>query len=231
MYDAAGNRFWRSFNVIRTKARMARSTKAEAQETRNRILDAAQQVFHAQGVSRTSLEDVARVAEVTRGAIYWHFKNKEDLFDAMSQRVRLPLEAMAQASGDASELDPLGQLRSFLIFVLQETATNPQSRMVFDILLLKCELVDANGPIRARRRREFTNALKNFERTMTNAIARGQLPENLDVSLACRLLHATMRGLIIDWLFMPEKSDLAGDAPRLVDACLDMVRYAPGLRG
>ena len=210
---------------------MARSTKTEAQETRNRILDAAQQVFHAQGVSRTSLEDVAQAADVTRGAIYWHFKNKEDLFNAMSQRVRQPLEAMVQASGDAAETDPLGQLRSFLVFVLQETALNPQSRTVFDILFLKCEFVDANGPIRARRQQEFTNALENFERTITNAIARCQLPGNLDVPLACRALHAMMRGLIIDWLFMPEKSDLAADAPRLVDACLDMVRYAPGMRG
>lgn len=213
------------------KVAMARSTKTEAQETRNRILDAAQQVFHAQGVSRTSLEDVAQAADVTRGAIYWHFKNKEDLFNAMSQRVRLPLEAMVQASGDAGEADPLGQLRSFLIFVLQETATNPQSRTVFDILFLKCEYVDANGPIRARRQQEYTNALANFERTMTNAMGRGQLPEDLDVSLACRALHAMMRGLIIDWLFMPDKSDLAADAPRVVDACLDMLRYAPGLRG
>ena len=212
------------------KTGMARSTKAEAQETRNRILDAAQKVFHAKGVSHTSLEDVAQAADVTRGAIYWHFKNKDDLFNAMSQRVRLPLEAMVQASGDAAQADPLGQLRSFLVLVLQETALNPQSRTVFDILLLKCEFVDANGPIRARRQEECTNALANFERTMTNAIARGQLPENLDVPLASRALHAMMRGLIIDWLFMPEKSDLAADAPRLVDACLDMLRYAPGVR-
>lgn len=209
---------------------MARSTKTEAQETRNRILDAAQQVFHARGVSRTSLEDVAQAADVTRGAIYWHFKNKGDLFNAMSQRVRLPLEAMVQASGDAGEADPMGQLHSTLVLVLRETALNPQSRTVFDILFLKCEFVDANDPIRVRRQEECTNALANFERTMTNAIARGQLPEDLDVPLACRALHAMMRGLINDWLFMPGKSDLAGEAARLVDACLDMLRYAPGLR-
>ena len=210
---------------------MARSTKTEAQETRNRILDAAQQVFHIQGVSRTSLEDVAHAAEVTRGAIYWHFKNKGDLFNAMSQRVRLPLEAMVQASGAAGEADPMGQLRSSLVLALQETARNPQLRTVFDILFLKCEFVDANGPIRARRQEECTNALENFARTMTNAIARGQLPEDLAVPLACRALHAMMVGLINNWLLMPEKSDLAADAPRLVDACLDMVRFAVGLRG
>ncbi len=231
MYDVVTGVFTGIGTLSDTKERMARSTKTEAQETRNRILDAAQQVFHAQGVSRTSLEDVAQAADVTRGAIYWHFKNKGDLFNAMSQRVRLPLEAMVQASGDAGQADPLGQLRSSLVLVLRETALNPQSRIVFDILFLKCEFVDANGPIRARRQEECTNALANFARTMTSAITRGQLPEDLNVPLACRALHAMMRGLINDWLFMPEKSDLAVDAPQLVDACLDMLRYAPGLRG
>jgi putative PEP-CTERM system TPR-repeat lipoprotein len=65
---------------------MARRTKEEAQETRNRILDFAEHVFNEKGVSRTSLDDLARAAGVTRGAIYWHFRNKAELFDAMLAR-------------------------------------------------------------------------------------------------------------------------------------------------
>src|SRR5690606_10590111 len=62
---------------------MARRTKAEAMETREQILDAAELVFHRKGVSCTSLNDIAAEAGVTRGAIYWHFKNKHDVFIAM----------------------------------------------------------------------------------------------------------------------------------------------------
>ena len=210
---------------------MARSTKLEAQGTRNRILDAAEKVFHARGVARTSLEDVAQVAEVTRGAIYWHFKNKSDLFNAMSRRVKLPMEVMVEASADAREADPLGQMRNSLIFVLRETALNPRSRMVLDIVFLKCEFVDAGDPIWIRRKEEFVKARENLQRTMVNAIARGQLPHDLNVSLACTALHAMMVGLINNWLFMPGKRALEEEAPRMVDACLDMVRYAVALRG
>jgi TetR/AcrR family acrAB operon transcriptional repressor len=210
--------------------RMARSTKIEALETRNRILDAAERVFHAQGVSGTSLEEVAQSADVTRGAIYWHFKNKGDLFDAMAQRVKLPMEEMVEASADDREEDPLGQMRMSLIFMLQQTASNPQSKMVFDIIFLKCEFVDANDLIRSRRQDGTRKALINFERTMKNAIRRGQLAENLDLPLACRMLHAMITGLINNWLFMPGTLYLEREAPRLVDACLDMLRYAPTLR-
>jgi TetR/AcrR family acrAB operon transcriptional repressor len=209
---------------------MPRSTKQHAMETRDRILDAAQSVFHAQGVSRTSLDDVAKAASVTRGAIYWHFKNKSDLFNAMSQRVRLPMEAMVEASTSDSENEPLSQLRESLIFVLKEMVLNPRSRIVFDILFLKCEFVDRDDAISSRRQDECIKALNNFQTTMRNAIRRKQLPSNLDIKVASVAVHAMMVGLINNWLFMPDGLDLASEASRLVDACLDMVRYAPALR-
>lgn len=209
---------------------MARSTKQEAQATRSRILDAAEHVFHAQGVSHTSLEDVARAAEVTRGAIYWHFKNKSDLFNAMTQRVKLPMETMVEASGSEREADPLGQMRASLVFVLQQTALDPQSRTVFEIIFSKCEYVTANDTIWRRRRDDYSRGLVNFRRIMLNAIARGQLPWNLDVPLACSALQAMLVGLINNWLFMSGPLELAKEAPRLVDGCLDMLRYAPSLR-
>ena len=52
---------------------MVRRTKAEAEATRTAILDAAEHLFQARGVSRTSLQDMAHAAGVTRGAVYWHF--------------------------------------------------------------------------------------------------------------------------------------------------------------
>ena len=54
---------------------MARRTRDEALETRNTILDTAERVFSERGVSHTTLADIAAAAGVTRGAIYWHFKN------------------------------------------------------------------------------------------------------------------------------------------------------------
>src|SRR3546814_1649852 len=56
-----------------------RRTKEEALETRESILDAAERIFFERGVSRTTLDQIARAASVTRGAVYWHFQNKSDL--------------------------------------------------------------------------------------------------------------------------------------------------------
>jgi TetR/AcrR family acrAB operon transcriptional repressor len=57
-----------------------RRTKKESEQTRRQIIAAARRVFARQGVRRTTLEEVARAAGVTRGAIYWHFAGKTELF-------------------------------------------------------------------------------------------------------------------------------------------------------
>lgn len=64
---------------------MARKTKQQALETRQHILDVAMRLFSQQGVSSTSLAQIAQAAGVTRGAIYWHFKDKTDLFSEIWQ--------------------------------------------------------------------------------------------------------------------------------------------------
>ena len=63
-----------------------RKTKTEAQKTRQHLLDVALEVFWRDGVTRASLQAIAQEAGVTRGALYWHFKNKEDLFETLFEQ-------------------------------------------------------------------------------------------------------------------------------------------------
>lgn len=60
-----------------------RKTKAEAQKTREQLLQSALDTFFLHGVAKTTLQAIARNAGVTRGALYWHFKNKEELFEEL----------------------------------------------------------------------------------------------------------------------------------------------------
>lgn len=209
---------------------MARCTKEESLETRSRILDAAEDAFHAKGVARTSLADVAEAAGVTRGAIYWHFRNKADLFEAMCDRVRLPMEAMIEAGADDREPDPLGRLREVCVFILREAVANPHSRKVFDVVFHRCEWIDGEHAMSARHRAAFEQGTVNIERILRNAMARGQLPADLDPRLAAVMLHAMISGLLNNWLFAPEGFALDAVAGRMIDACVLSLRDAPSLR-
>ena len=59
-------------------------------------------MFRERGVTRTSLAEVATAAGMTRGAVYWHFKDKADLFRAMCDRATLPLDAIFERAGDTA---------------------------------------------------------------------------------------------------------------------------------
>ena len=119
---------------------MARRTKEEALATRNRLLDAAELLFQAQGVSQTTLQQIAQQAGATRGAIYWHFKDKADLFNAMMERVILPLETTPRAAATAPNVeDPLAEIEDGMVHALNLMATDPQVRRVFDVATHKVE--------------------------------------------------------------------------------------------
>lgn len=64
-----------------------RKTKEDMLATREQILDAAFDCFYEKGPDATTLEEVAKRAGVTRGAIYWHFTDKVDLYRAVLDRV------------------------------------------------------------------------------------------------------------------------------------------------
>jgi len=121
---------------------MARKTKSEAEKTRNALLDAAEKVFYAHGVSRTSLEQIAAAAGVTRGAVYWHFRDKLQLCEAMAQRVFLPHEDMLEQLAAQPSAQPLNDLKKSCLHSLRMIAQDKRRRNVVSILLLRCEYVD-----------------------------------------------------------------------------------------
>ncbi len=204
-----------------------RRTKQEALATRNSILDTAEQVFMEKGVSNTSLAQLAEAAGVTRGAIYWHFRNKADLFDAMMSRVVLPMEEMAARAGDDDLEDPLAYVRACALNVLDHLTSNAQCRRVFEICCHKVEYVDEMVQVRRRHIEARDNCLKYMERGLRNAAKRGMLAASVNPRLAAVGLHALVDGLIVNWVLDPAYLPLARDAKTLVDQYLERLRAVP----
>ena len=199
---------------------MVRRTKAEAQQTRNLILDAAESVFERRGVSRTSLQEIAEAAGLTRGAIYWHFADKADLFNAMMERVTLPLEESVAGSGDPALADPLAYARQIFIDALAKTVGDPQVRRVFEIATHKDEYVDELRAVRDRHLRVRNQCLAHVERGLKAAIRRGQLSRRIAPRVMALGLHALIDGLIQNWMLDPTLFDLVDVGTQTLDAYL-----------
>lgn len=196
---------------------MARRTKEEAQETRSRILDAAERVFYDKGVRGASLEDIAAAADVTRGAIYWHFKDKAEVFDAMMQRVVLPVEEMLESADCCAESNPLELLRRATVDVLMRTAKDPRMQRVFEIAYHKCEYVgDATG-VRERHVASQQDCLKTIEAGFKACVAHGQLPQSVNPRVAAVGALSLVSGLIANWVLDTKSFSMERHAETLVD--------------
>ena len=198
---------------------MVRRTKEEAQATRSHILDTAELVFEQRGVSGTSLHEIAKAAGLTRGAIYWHFEDKADLFNAMMERATMPLEEGGVCGFDRAD-QTLAEMRRNLREVLRRIVADPQMRRVFEIATHKVEYVGEMLAVRERHLSVRDGCLVDVERALKAAIRRGELSRRMPARAAAIGLHALLDGLIQNWMLDPSGFDLVKVGSQALDAYL-----------
>ncbi len=195
---------------------MARRTKEDALATRNLVLDTAEHVFARRGVSRTSLSEIAQTAGLSRGAIYWHFKDKAQLFDAMMERVMLPMEEKFYVAGP-DQTGTLEQLRHSCIDALRKIVDDDQVRRVFEIAIHKVEYVDELEAVRDRRREACKAHLEHMERCVSRCVEGGGLPARMSARAAALGLHSLLEGLFQNWMLDPGEFDLVTTGAAVID--------------
>jgi TetR/AcrR family acrAB operon transcriptional repressor len=177
-------------------------TRREALETRAQILKAAEQVFVERGVSRASLAEIADLAGVTRGAVYWHFKDKMALLEALFEDASLADDPFVM-SWTEGERDPLGHLERKLAGLLARVLSAGPSRSFYSIMLMHCEMSTETEWIWSRLHAIWRCAEHQMARALRAAIAHNQLSAELDPYLAATFIHSTVTGLIIRSLREP----------------------------
>ena len=199
---------------------MARRTKADAQTTRNNLLDAAEQLFQSRGVSHTSLNDIATAAGTTRGAIYWHFKDKADLFNAMMERVTLPLEQTLTAAYAEQATHPVVEIRSAMQDALRLIATDAQTRRVLQIATHQVEYTADMGAVLERHLRGHDGCVARNHAALQRAFAARGQPPPMALDFAARGLQVLVEGLVHQWLLNTEAFDLQANGRAALDVYL-----------
>lgn len=216
--------------LLKFHLHMARKTKQQALETRQHILDVAMRLFSSQGVSSTSLAEIAQAAGVTRGAIYWHFKNKSDLFGEIWQLSEssigdLEIEYQAKFPGD-----PLSVLREILVYILEATVIEERRRLMMEIIFHKCEFVGEMAIVQQAQRSLCLESYDRIEQTLNHCIQSQMLPANLLTRRAAILMRSYISGIMENWLFAPDSFDLKKEARDYVAILLEMFQLCPSMR-
>lgn len=81
---------------------MPKRTKADANKTREDLIQAANQLFEANGYAHTSINDICDVLGITKGALFHHFKNKQELFREVWTRLQVEMDQEAREAAIAA---------------------------------------------------------------------------------------------------------------------------------
>lgn len=203
---------------------MARRTKAEAEETRRGLLDAAERIFHAKGVATTSLEEIAAEAGVTRGAVYWHFANKADLFMALFDDAPLIHDDLLAPLALSEHPDPLALVEELAIGALTLLAGDARRQRIYTILTL-CEYRDEFGVVLQRTLETMDRAHAQFASAFAEADRRGTLAPSWPHGTAAAAFQWLLHGLIVDWLKFGRRFDLVERGSSVIRAQFQAYRH------
>jgi TetR/AcrR family acrAB operon transcriptional repressor len=196
-----------------------RRTKQESERTRQGILAAARRVFARQGVTRTTLEEIAAAAGVTRGAIYWHFADKTELFFAMREQVAVPMiDQIDLALLPADGSDPLAGVERFLRGILESLESDAAARQTFQIMGFKCEYVGEFERELVLQRLRCSELISKLSQAYGRASRAGKLRAGLSPAMAALETCSFLIGLTRLWLLDSGGSLARRGARRLIAA-------------
>jgi AcrR family transcriptional regulator len=131
--------------------RAAGSTKAaRAEATRRQLITAARGLFGTRGFADTSVDEVVRAARVTKGALYHHFRDKDDLFRAVVEQVKQDVTTAVGASflDDTATENPGERVYSMCLALIDAH---------LDPAVQRISVVDVRAVFDAETRRELDN--------------------------------------------------------------------------
>ncbi|CAJ37803.1 TetR family transcriptional regulator [Methanocella arvoryzae] len=184
-----------------------RRTKEEAEVTRDKLLSAALKVFSKKGYATTTLDDIAREAGVTRGAIYWHFKGgKADVFNAIVDtgfaRIGDLVEKLMAEGGT-----PLELLERMMVRLMQFCEEDDDYRALQEITIFKMsEDPELSLKLEDKKHAQEESVLYIAD-LIKQAREAGEVRPDVDPMTAAITAYGMLNGIVLLWMIERSVTD------------------------
>lgn len=194
-----------------------RRTKEEAEHTREAILNAATDLFAQKGVQSTSLVEIAENADVTRGAIYWHFKNKLEIFEALHDKLHKEFIEVLVQDLKYDHPEPLQQMQNTCTKLMLVLADDKQKQKTLNLFLIKCNYDGELASFKVCHKQHKEESLTLLKQYMDRAKRKGFLASDADTGILATAINCYMKGILFTFLNDPDGFDLKAVAPQLME--------------
>ena len=178
----------------KTASRRGRPKGDKRARTRAKLLEAARELIREKGYERTTLQDVARRAGMTSGAIYGNFKNRDELFMTLAELHWAPIQPVFEPGSSFAE-----KLRALAKATLDAL---PERRLAAGGRLTGMAYALTHEEIRARVHEVTAKSYAAGAAWLRSVAKADELPMPPDVLV--RVLHALTEGLVLQRLLTPE---------------------------
>ncbi len=197
--------------------------QSRAEETRRLLLDAAQNIFGRKGYHDASMDDIVQAADRSKGAAYFHFPGKGDIFRAVLKRLADRLERKVHRAV-ALETMPIARLDAALAAVLDAFTGH---RRVARLALV--ELVGA-GPAFQDMLAELRLRFRRLIKAQLDEAIQEAAIEPVNTRLVSLAWFGAINEIVLAWLRRDEASDLKREVPELRAMLLKSVGVDPHTR-
>ncbi|WP_419779250.1 TetR family transcriptional regulator [Maridesulfovibrio sp.] len=194
---------------------MARKTKEEAEKTRQALLASAFKVFSEKGYAKTTLQDIAEDSGVTRGAVYWHFKNKTDLFEKLFDYAFMPVRDLLFSKFE-EDLSPKEMIGGLMRVWIEHAGRNEDFRAAFGIMFNKTEWSEELMPFKLKFREYEYKFIKRTEKIISEGQQDGTFREDIKPAVAAAQYFSILLGLAQYSQFFPDEVDIHSEAESLI---------------
>jgi AcrR family transcriptional regulator len=162
--------------------------------TRAALLEAARDVTREKGYERTTMEDIARRAGMSTGAIYSNFRNREELFIAMSEAYWPPIKPSVAPGSDFSTV-----LRALAEAAI---AAVPERRPAAVGYFTGRAYALGHEEVRRQARDVTARSYEAGAAWLESVVSKAELPYSAEIMV--RVIHALTEGLVLQRLLTPE---------------------------
>ena len=196
-----------------------RRTKEEAKATRQDVIRSALQVFSEKGYAAATLKDIADRAGVTRGAVYWHFDNKADLYNTLlAEFSAISSQVVAKAVEAGGTLPKI--LKRIFVRLLQEVERDRELRAVLELELFTMLRISELEASRQKQLEAGEQLLAGISQAMEEGIQAGYLRKDFEPITMARSFLAFQKGAIQLWLLNPKSFSLQLEAEAMAEIYL-----------
>ena len=203
---------------------MARRTKEEAQQTRNQLLNTAMTLYAEQGIHAVSLKYIASVCQVTHGALYWHFRNREDLLQQLFLIAEQPYEKQYIEQRQSVKQDPLQALHDFLMGVVHAYVEYPTYCQTYRLFLTRPYVPELTG-LAEQIDESHHQVIDQIHYFLKQAKKKKQLGKKRSLKVTARGIADVLDRLVQTIAYSEDKARSSQDASIIIDLLIKGLKH------